>query len=330
MKRAEAFKWVWDQRILVGYINLIVGEEGVGKGNLAAWIAARITRGDLPGDLLGQPRRVLFVGDEDSWDHIWTPRLAAAGADLTLCSYIVKGVDGGVFDVTEPEDVAALRAYIPKEGIAFMYFDQLFDNLGAVDTWKDKQVRDALAPVKAVAQEAECAMAMSVHPNKRRGSFRDRISGTPAFNALSRSSLLVARHPHDQNRVVMVRAKGNYSQEPPAFEFRIQQFAVNGKGGKSVPTSRIIDTRDSYDIATVDVLDAEPAGRRRTVETQFSKAEAFLQEFLADGEEHDRNEVYEEAKRHKISGDAVKRAAKLHVKGKRTQTYPSRAVWRLR
>jgi hypothetical protein len=52
----------------------------------------------------------------------------------------------------------------------------------------------------------------------------------------------VAPHPYDPLRVVCIRAKGNYSHEPPAFEFRIQPYAVNGRGGKPVPTSRIMDT----------------------------------------------------------------------------------------
>ena len=216
MKRAESFKWAWDQRILLSYLNLIVGEEGIGKGNLAAWIAARVTRGELPGDLEGEPRRVMFVGDEDSWDNIWTPRLAAAKANLRQCKYIAQGTHG-VFDVTTASDIEALGAYVVRQDVAFVYFDQLFDNLGMTDTWKDKHVRDALAPIKALAQATDCAVVMCLHPNKRSGSFRNRISGTPAFNTVSRSSILVAQHPFDPALVVAVRPKGNYSAEPPGF-----------------------------------------------------------------------------------------------------------------
>ena len=88
----ERFRFVWDNRVLLGYFNLMVGEEGIGKGNLFAWMAANVTRGTLPGNL-GEPRAVLFVGDEDSWDHIWTPRLAAVGADLDLCWVVDQELD---------------------------------------------------------------------------------------------------------------------------------------------------------------------------------------------------------------------------------------------
>ena len=214
LSRTRPFRWAWDQRVLLGYFNLIIGEEGIGKGNLAAWIAARITRGELPGDLLGRGRRVAFIGDEDSWDHIWTPRLHAAGADLGRISYIEAGSNGAL---NVRSDADALRDYIKRGRIALVFFDQLLDNLGVADSWKDKEVRDVLAPLRTVARATEAAMLASMHPNKRGGSFRDRISGTPAFNALSRSSLLAMPHPDEQGRCVVVRGKGNYSMEPDAF-----------------------------------------------------------------------------------------------------------------
>jgi hypothetical protein len=49
-------KWAWQDRIVLDALNLIVGNEGVGKGTLACWTLARIMRGELPGDLWGQSR----------------------------------------------------------------------------------------------------------------------------------------------------------------------------------------------------------------------------------------------------------------------------------
>ena len=244
INRARPFQWAWEQRILLSYLNLLIGEEGVGKGNLVAWIAANITRGTLPGNLSG-PRKVIIIGDEDSFDHVWVPRLKVAGADLDLVKQIVAGADG-VLDVKEDAD--GLRKYVDRERTALVYFDQLLDNLGFTDSWKDKQVRDALAPLRAVAQRSKVAILASMHPNKRGGSFRDRISGTTAFNALSRSSLLAASHPTEPGRTVLVRGKGNYSAEPLAFEFKIEPQELTLGGGKKrriVKTTRITDIRES-------------------------------------------------------------------------------------
>src|SRR5207253_3223620 len=70
----------------------------------------------------------------------------------------------------------------------------------------------------------------SMHPNKRGASFRELVSGAVAFNAVSRSSLLVAPHPEDEQRVAVVRGKGNLSKRPEAFEFDIDghSFQANG------------------------------------------------------------------------------------------------------
>ena len=286
LRRAQPAEWAWEERVLMGYLNLLVGEEGIGKGNLAAWIIARLTRGELPGDLLHTAREVLLVGDEDSWDHIWVPRLEAAGADRTRAKYLASG-PGGTLDVRKDAD--ALRDYVKEEGVALVYFDQLLDNLGVADTWKDKDVRDALAPLRAVARETNSAMLAAMHPNKRGGSFRERISGTPAFNALSRSSLLVAAHPDEPGRVVVVRGKGNYGVEPDAFEFRIEEHVLKlEKPRRQIKTSRIASFRETG-LRRDDLLDA--ARDRRRDDSQAGQARAMLAEMFSNGEKRPAREV---------------------------------------
>ena len=75
--------WLWQDRYVAGYLNLILGEESVGKGALAAWTIARLTKGELLGAYFGEPVNAAVVADEDDWDGVWGPRLHAAGADLT-------------------------------------------------------------------------------------------------------------------------------------------------------------------------------------------------------------------------------------------------------
>jgi len=273
LDRARPFRWAWKERVLIGYLNLQIGEEGVGKGNLTAWQAARLSRGELPGDLHGAPSRVAFLGDEDAWDHIWGPRFAAAGADLKKIVTIENAFD--VF-----KDAEALRELIEDTGVALVYFDQLLDNLGAsTDHWKDKDVREALHPLRRIAQETDVALLASMHPNKRGGSFRERISGTAAFNALSRSSLLVARHPQDEGRVAVVRGKGNYGPEPQAFEFRIEEHLIP-RDDFTIVTSRIIDIRET-DLRRDDLL--EPPAKKRAA-SERDKARALLGELFKDGQ----------------------------------------------
>ncbi|MCP4225042.1 MAG: AAA family ATPase, partial [Actinomycetia bacterium] len=73
--------WIWDQRIPVGGVTLLAGQEGHGKTLLVCWLAARITQGQLTGERLHHPADVIYVGLEDDRSTVIRPRLTAAGAD---------------------------------------------------------------------------------------------------------------------------------------------------------------------------------------------------------------------------------------------------------
>jgi hypothetical protein len=283
INRSKALKWLWQDRILQGYLNLMVGVEGVGKSTFVCWIAARTTRGELPGTLEGKPSRIVVIGDEDSWNDIWTPRLYAAGADLKLCQTIVSTADDDGINITDVEQMSNLEAYITEHGVKLVFFDALLDNIGYTDSWKQEQVRRAFAPLRSVVTKTQSSCLFSVHPNKRTGSFRDRINGSPAFNALPRSGLLVAKHPTDPDRVVAVQAKRNYNAEPAAFEFRIAAEQVRG----DIVASVVADVAET-DLRAADVLDGE--GRREET-SQAAKCRRRVEELLADGAEHDAAEM---------------------------------------
>jgi hypothetical protein len=235
--RSEPPRWAWSERIVLAYLNLLIGNEGVGKGTLIAWLIARLTRGELPGDLYGKPAGAAVIGDEDSFDGVWTPRLYAAGADLDRVVQVERP-DGGFVNLRDDRD--ELAAVVRAEGLVVVYFDQLLDNLGVdVDDWRTKQVREALQPLRAIARELEIASLGSMHPNKRADNFRQLVSGAVAFNAVSRSSLLLAQHPDDETRRVAVVGKGNLARRPASVEFVLaeEHFTANGHDFK-VPVAQ--------------------------------------------------------------------------------------------
>ena len=178
-------RWAWQDRLVIGYLNLLIGNEGVGKGTLMAWTIARLTRGELPGDLAGKPIGVGVLGDEDSFADVWTPRLHAAGADLDRV-FQIERPDGGFVNVAEDRD--KLTIAIAQYRLGMLFFDQLLDNLGAgTDDWRQKAVREALQPIRALARELEIVTLGALHPNKRADSFRH------SSQAPQRSTRLAAR-----------------------------------------------------------------------------------------------------------------------------------------
>jgi hypothetical protein len=229
LSNVRPVSWAWRDRVPFGTLSLLVGEEGVGKGTLLAWMIARLSCGDLPGDLFGTPADVLIIGDEDGIEDVWTPRLLAAGADLDRIRELPPSTTHGVLDVHRDAD--ELQRIVREQGARVVVLDALLDNLpDGVDEYKPRSVRSALMPLRLLARAENLAVFGSLHTNKSGESFRQKMSGSHAFNALSRSGLLLAQHPDDDDKRVLLRGKGNLSRKPPGLEFKITGSLVEING----------------------------------------------------------------------------------------------------
>jgi hypothetical protein len=231
MQRVRPMRWLWTRRIPTGVPSLIVGEEGVGKGTLAAWIIARATRGELDGDFRGEPVRVLIIGDEDGFEPIWVPRLYAAGADLSM----LRTLDDGEYLDDLGKRAKDLGVTMRRERIGFVLLDQVLDHVPGGDTgqgvYNPKNVRQALMPLRRVAGEHGIAALGLLHPIKGNvSSFRQLMAGSHQFNAVSRSSLLLGEDPEAEHRRLLVRGKGNHSAAPRSFEFGLAAGTVELNG----------------------------------------------------------------------------------------------------
>jgi hypothetical protein len=54
-------RWVWNDLIPAGELTTAAGREKLGKSTALVWVAARLTKGELPGHLEGVCADVLFV-----------------------------------------------------------------------------------------------------------------------------------------------------------------------------------------------------------------------------------------------------------------------------
>lgn len=325
LAKARPTRWAWNWRIVLGSLNLLIGEESVGKGVLAAWTIARWTRGRLPGDLYRKRIHVGILGDEDSWNDVWTPRLHAAGADLERVHLIERG-DGGYVDLRR--DRRALTREIKDHYIRVLFLDQLLDNLGTgVDDSKQKSVRDALAPFRSLASELDIAILGALHPNKRADTFRRLVAGSGAFNAVSRSSLLLAVHPEDESRRVLVRGKGNLSPVPDTLTFSIESYKFGANESKfDVPRAR----RFAYSDLTVHDLVAATERPRLAAQSKQGDARALIGQLLPqDGQWHPARDVIEACVASGLDEKTAKRAkVSLGIEHRRAHTYPASVEWR--
>jgi AAA domain len=323
LARAQPPRWAWQARIVLGYLNLLVGNEGVGKGATFSWLAARLTHGELPGDYRGKPIGVGIIGDEDSFDQVWTPRLHAAGADLSRVVQI-EHPDSGFVNLKEDRD--KLAAVVRDEGLGFLYLDALLDNLGVgVDDWRNKQVRDALQPARALARELDIAVLGCLHPNKHAESFRQLVSGASAFNAVSRSSLLLAEHPEDESRRVLVRGKGNLSATPEAIEFTLAGHVFSANG-------HVFDVPIARDFTPGTLVLADLIGDERAVREHSKTRDAveIIEALLPKGGDwHPAKPIFEACAGEEIDERTANRAKqRLRLEHRRASTFHAPVEWR--
>ena len=271
-------KWAWQDRVPLARLSLLVGEEGLGKGVLGAYLIARWTRGELPGGLLGEPVNVLIIGDEDGINDTWTPRLEAAGADLKRVRFDV--IDAKQGSIVLGADLDDLRDTIFATQSQIVMFDQIVDNLPArADNNSTKDVRAALAPLRPLLAELQVAAIATLHPNKKsEGSFRQLLSGSAAWAAIARSGLMLIRDPDDDDAKLLLSGKVNNAKEPPALRWRIRTDTrkINGH----VIESPVLCGLETTTLRRADLLDNAPARDQRGDE--LIAVIAAMRELLAD------------------------------------------------
>lgn len=229
--------WLWDGRIPLKSITLLIGSGGLGKTTLACDVAARVSRGQLG----RPPTAVLFATTEDSLSHTLVPRLLAAGADLERVHFVTI-VEGGFENgLTLPDNLDALEAAITDKEAALVILDPLVGTLSStIDSHRDHSVRRVLGPLHALAEATGVSLLGVAHLNKS-GSTNPlaRLGGSVAFGNAARSVLLFASDPNNDESPerYLVHVKSNLSKLAPALRFQIEPRTVQDRTGADIATS---------------------------------------------------------------------------------------------
>jgi hypothetical protein len=228
--------WHWQDRIPIGEITLTPGLGGVGKSTFHTWVVAQTTRGTLSGVNLGRPRPAIICAAEDSWSRSIVPRLIAADADLELVYRAdVVSDDGIELRLTLPADVDALAGEVDALGAALISLDPLLSTIdGSIDSHKSHEVRAALEPLRAIADQTDCVLLGNAHFNKATGTDPlQRITGSAAFGEVCRAAIAFAKDT-DNGVYVLSQAKNNLGRlDLPSLTYAIVPEVVPTDEGPS-------------------------------------------------------------------------------------------------
>jgi AAA domain len=276
-----AVDWIWDGRIARGKQTIVAGAPDVGKSQIGAYIAARITKRERwPNGALAPQGDVVILASEDAIDDTWVPRLMAAGADLARVHFVKMVIDerGKRRTFNLQEDLEALAEKLCElDKPQLVIIDPITSYLGKVDAHRTPDVRAVMEPVTALAERCRVGIFAVTHPPKAQGTAMNAFTGSMAFVASARIAFIVVDEPETERRL-MLEVKNNVGIKAQGRGYTIEGTKV---------AEGIIAPRIIWDDAPVDMTadQAIVAAAKHAKEGGRTLKEAieFLRQLLADG-----------------------------------------------
>jgi putative DNA primase/helicase len=324
--------WLWPSRVAIGKLTLLAGDPGLGKSFLTLDMAARISRGDGWPDFpasTAAPGGVVLLSAEDDLEDTITPRLLAAGADVSriialvaVTRFVIGGERQHPFSLTE--DLAALEQAIMKTpDCRLVIIDPITAYLGATDSYKNAEIRGLLAPLSEIASRYGVAVVAVTHLRKGEGPAMYRAMGSLAFIATARAAFAVTKDPQDTTgeRRFVLPIKHNLGNDKMGLAYRLlaPSGGVPAVSWESAPVTMSADEA----LSNNDSSSADDTG------TERDEAAAWLRSILAQGPMKVQ-EIMRESKSAGFSWPTIKRAKKHAGIEPYHEGFATPWCWRLR
>ncbi|MGV0041304.1 AAA family ATPase [Mycobacterium colombiense] len=222
LKPTAQQRWLAKGRIIQAAINLLIGDEGIGKSLFWTWVVAAVTTGRARTEFgipAREPAHVIIVCTEDDWTTVVRPRLEVAGADLDFVRVICTDEDGSGAPVF-PRDLFLIAEADPAP--ALVVVDAWLDTVPPGLTVRDpQQARQALHPWKELATRTDAAVLLLCHTNRvSSANARDKYGATSELRKKTRISLMAQLD--DDGRMVVGPEKLNAGKQIAAAAFAIE------------------------------------------------------------------------------------------------------------
>ncbi|MGH8272518.1 MAG: AAA family ATPase, partial [Gammaproteobacteria bacterium] len=255
----EALMWLWEGRIPLGKVSMLVGDPGLGKSMVTLGMAATVSRGGrwpIRGEGVAPAGDVVLVSAEDDPADTIRPRLEAAGADLNRVHILdgIKEVTDAGERIKRPWNLADLpeleRLFERLPACKLLVIDPVSAYLAGADSHKNADIRALLAPLSELAAKHKLAALAVSHLNKSQGPAIYRTTGSLAFAAAARAVYCVTKDADDPGRRILVPIKANLAPDASGVAYRI--------GTDETGTPRLEWEPDAFPVDPNEALSREP------------------------------------------------------------------------
>jgi hypothetical protein len=271
--------------------TLLVGDPFAAKSTWAARLAAEVTTG-----VYGDPAPVAILNAEDAPAITTSPRVKAAGGNLSLVEELTVRVDEYERVLTFPDDVPKLDAWVLETGAKLLILDPLMMFITErVDSNQDHGIRRALAGLMLLAERHQIAVLICAHLNKdEQKRMLYRVGGSVGIVGLARSVLFMTHDPDDPDGEegdlrLLAHAASNWARRAPTLRYRLEVVSWLEDGRGVTTTKLVLEGESAYsaeeliraprhrepsktDLAEDAICDALQAGPRLSAEVKTEVA----------------------------------------------------------
>lgn len=302
--QVEKINWLWKRRIARGELTILEGIEGEGKSTVLCAIAGAVTCGQGLEDMIfdNGPENVLWLSAEDSLSHILKPRLLAAGADESRVFVV-----GEAFTFDE-KGAALVRGMAERTKPALIVIDPIFAYTKG-DPNKGADARVVTNLLKQIAEDFKCAIVLVRHVGKSKGLGDPRAAGLYSieWRAAARSVLLCGSDPDNSQIKALTQHKNNISPLAESIGYKLVESSPGSEVSRAEWTGKSQLTAKQI---LAQVTDEDEKAARVS-------AEDFLKDLFSKGEEKPATDVFEDAKKNRISDRSlIRMKAKLGIQSR--------------
>jgi hypothetical protein len=296
---AEAWEWLWEDRLPLGCITLWYGGAGTGKSTCAIDIVARGSKGlPMPDRAASLPLfDSLILATEDSDKKTIKPRLMAAmneGADYKHVHGLKQSKLTGTSTMKErrfalSSDVAVLEQWLKDHpDVRLVVIDPISSYIGESKKQNDSSdVRPMLEAVQEMAERMKVAIIGVMHVNKNaEQAVLHRISGSSAWGEVVRSAWVFVEE-RDQtgkslpDRYLMLNSKANFVGALNRNGVAYQTFGkIFERPGESPIKTSFVTWGAPAEVTAEEAM-ASPSAPRGMQPVKKEAAKAWLLAYLA-------------------------------------------------